>query len=121
MNEWLLLIGASLVGSVFSLIGGVLLLVTKLPVRRIQRIAVPFAAGAMLAAALLDLLPEAVEHGDSMVSTMSLVLCGFVLFFVLERFLSWFHHHHDHDAQALRRRDHSRRRPGADDRLVRLS
>lgn len=98
MNEWLLLIGASLVGSVFSLVGGMLLLMKRISVKLVQRIAVPFAAGALLAAAFLDLLPEAVEHGESLPVIMSLVLSGFVLFFVLERFLGWFHHHHDHDA-----------------------
>lgn len=96
MNEWLLLIGASLVGSLFSLIGGLLLLAKKISVQRVQRIAVPFAAGALLAAAMLELLPEAVEHTEAISVTMALVLSGFVLFFVLERFLGWFHHHHEH-------------------------
>lgn len=96
MNEWLLLIGASLVGSLFSLIGGMLLLMKRISVTKVQRVAVPFAAGALLAAALLDLLPEALHHSDSVASIMSLVLSGFVLFFVLERFLGWFHHHHNH-------------------------
>lgn len=107
MNEWLLLIGASLFGSLFSLIGGFLLLAKRLSAHRVQRVAVPFAAGALLAAAMLDLLPEAVEHSESLVVTMSLVLSGFVFFFVLERFLGWFHHHHEHGAtvpQARRRR-----------------
>lgn len=96
MNEWLLLIGASLVGSLFSLIGGVLLLMKRISVAKVQRVAVPFAAGALLAAAFLDLLPEALEHSESVMGIMSLVLSGFILFFVLERFLGWFHHHHDH-------------------------
>lgn len=98
MNEWALLISASLIGSLFSLIGGVLLLSRRLSVDRVQRIAVPFAAGALLAAALLDLLPEALEHGEAPLTVMSLVLVGFISFFVLERFLGWFHHHHSHDA-----------------------
>jgi zinc and cadmium transporter len=110
MNEWLLLIGASLAGSVFSLVGGFLLLAKRLSVHRVQRVAVPFAAGALLAAAMLDLLPEAVEHGDSLTITMSLVLSGFVLFFVLERFLGWFHHHHEHGVAAPQaKRRHSAR------------
>jgi zinc and cadmium transporter len=96
MNEWLLLLGASVIGSLFSLVGGLFLLARKLSVRRVQRIAVPFAAGALLAAAMLDLLPEAVEHGSSTISVFMLVLGGFVLFFVMERFLGWFHHHHEH-------------------------
>lgn len=96
MNEWLLLIGASLVGSLFSLVGGFLLLMKRISVEKVQRIAIPFAAGALLAAALLDLLPESLEQSDSSLLIMTLVLCGFVLFFVLERFLGWFHHHHSH-------------------------
>lgn len=96
MNEWILLIGASLVGSLFSLVGGLLLLSKKISVHRVQRIAVPFAAGALLAAAMLELLPEAVEQSEAISVTMALVLSGFVLFFVLERFLGWFHHHHEH-------------------------
>ena len=101
MNEWLLLIGASLIGSLFSLVGGMLLLARRLSATRVQRIAVPFAAGALLAAAFLDLLPEAVEHGSS-VEVFSLVLTGFVIFFVLERFLGWFHHHHEHGADMVK-------------------
>lgn len=96
MNEWLLLIAASTIGSLLSLTGGFLLLSKKISERLVQRLAVPFAAGALLAAALLDLLPEALEHGESTLRIMSLVLGGFVLFFILERFLGWFHHHHEH-------------------------
>lgn len=95
MNEWVLLLIASTVGSLFSLIGGLFLLAGKLSVAKVQRVAVPFAAGALLAAALLDLLPEALEHDSTPLMVMTFALCGFVLFFVLERFLGWFHHHHD--------------------------
>lgn len=101
MNDWLLLIGASLAGSIVSLVGGVLLLVKQMRVSRVQRIAVPFAAGALLAAAFFDLLPEAVENGKSLSGIMALVLAGFVMFFVLERFLGWFHHHHDHGSSSV--------------------
>ncbi len=97
MTEWLQLLGASLFGSLFSLIGGVLLLTKRIAVEKVQRVAIPFAAGAMLAVALLDLLPEAVEKSSSLHWTMAIVISGFVLFFTLERFLGWFHHHHDHD------------------------
>lgn len=97
MNEWLLLIAASVAGSLISLIGGILLLTKKLNVEKVQRVAIPFAAGALLAAAFLDLLPEAFSHAESTSETAVLVLSGFVLFFVLERFLGWFHHHHDHN------------------------
>lgn len=109
MNEWLLLVVASFVGSLFSLVGGMLLLAKRLSVERVQRFAVPFAAGALLAAAFLDLLPEAIEEGGDSLDIMALVLTGFVVFFILERFLGWFHHHHDHssDTKASQPRRHS--------------
>ncbi len=95
MNDWLLLLAAALFGSVISLVGGVYLLYGKWGAQKLQRIAVPFAAGALLAAAFVDLLPEAMEGGDT--HTVSLVvLLSFLAFFLLERTLSWFHHHHEH-------------------------
>lgn len=94
-SGWLLLLIGALGGSLFSLIGGFLLLAKRFDNHKIQLIAVPFAAGALLAAAFADMLPEAVEHGE--IETVSLVvLIGFLAFFCLERFLGWFHHHHEH-------------------------
>jgi zinc and cadmium transporter len=93
--DWLLVIIASLGGSLFSLIGGLLLLSKKLSVSRVQRVAIPFAAGALLAAAFMDLLPEAFEEASAL-TVSTIVLVGFVIFFIFERFLGWFHHHHAH-------------------------
>lgn len=94
MSEWLILIAAVLTGGLLSLIGGIYLLYGKIGSRTLQRIAVPFAAGALLAAAFLDLLPEAIEQGEAS-QVLVLALAGLVVFFVLERSLAWFHHHHD--------------------------
>jgi len=94
-NDWFLVILASIGGSVFSLVGGFLLLSKKLSVSRVQRVAIPFAAGALLAAAFIELLPEAVEESGALRASAT-ILVGFVLFFTLERFLGWFHHHHAH-------------------------
>lgn len=96
MNEWILLIAAALFGSIISLAGGLYLLYGKWGAQKLQRIAVPFAAGALLAAAFIDLLPEAMDGSD--VHMISLVvLMSFLLFFLLERTLTWFHHHHEHE------------------------
>ena len=100
-NGWFLLILCALVGSLFSLIGGVLLLSRKIDERKVQIVALPFAAGALLAAAFADMLPEALEHSEA--KTVSLVvLVGFLVFFCLERFLGWFHHHHEHGTDVHR-------------------
>ncbi len=94
MGNWLLLLAVVTVGSLASLVGGLYLIYGKRGVGKLQKAAVPFAAGALLAAAFLDLLPEAGEiDGQQAVAFWTLV--GFVAFFILERSLGWFHHHHD--------------------------
>lgn len=103
MSDWLILLAAVTAGSVLSLIGGLYLLYGKKGVKTLQRLAVPFAAGALLAAAFLDLLPEALEH-DSADTVLRLALIGLVIFFVLERSLSWFHHHHEEDSDHVKGR-----------------
>lgn len=86
----------SLLGGVISLIGGLILLSRKRWADGLSKYAMPFAAGALLAAVFLDLLREGVEEAEAGTVLMS-CLVGVVLFFFAERFLRWFHHHHNHD------------------------
>lgn len=58
-------------------------------------LALPFGAGALLAAAFFDLLPESFELAEPR-SLLLWALVGFIGFFLLERTASWFHHHHEH-------------------------
>lgn len=106
MNDWVLLIAAALFGSVISLAGGVYLLYGKWGVKKLQRIAVPFAAGALLAAVFVELIPHAMEGSDAHMISL-IMLLAFLGFFLLERTLSWFHHHHEHDATGGHRRNAS--------------
>lgn len=87
---------ATLAGSIVSLVGGLLLLRAKKRRQAAILLTLPFGAGALLAAAFFDLLPEAFELGDPR-ELLFWTLAGFTLFFVLERSASWFHHHHEHD------------------------
>ncbi|RYX78426.1 ZIP family metal transporter [bacterium] len=93
------LILAIIIGSSISLAGGALLFTTKKRRSQAILIAMPFGAGALLAAAFFDLLPESFEMGDPQ-SLLLWTLGGFLLFFLLERFAGWFHHHHEHDSSA---------------------
>ena len=86
----------SLIGGVFSLVGGALLLSRQNTALALARYGTPFAAGALLAAALFDLLPESIELMAEGAATRW-VLVGIVLFFLLEHFLQWFHHTHQHE------------------------
>jgi zinc and cadmium transporter len=89
----------SLIGGVLSLVGGVLLLSKKSTADGLAKYATPFAAGVLLAAALTNLIPEALETADDVSIVMKYVLAGILFFFFLERFLRWFHHHHADDSK----------------------
>lgn len=86
----------TLIGSIVSLIGGILLLIQKKFALSISHYLSSFAAGALLSAAFFDLLPEAAEYMEDSGIDINLplwVLIGILTFFLLERFI---HHHHDH-------------------------
>ncbi|MFA6955186.1 MAG: ZIP family metal transporter [Thermoanaerobaculia bacterium] len=85
----------SLAGSLLSMVGGFIVLSRGGLAERVSRIAAPFAAGALLGTAFLDLLPEAAESGGPEVGAWALV--GMLVFFFLERFVLEFHHQHTHE------------------------
>lgn len=93
---WQLFILAT-IGSVISLAGGILLLANRRLAARLALISAPFAAGALVAAAFYDLLPEAVETATEPSNVLLMAAVGVLLFFLLERRLKWFHHHHEHE------------------------
>ena len=86
----------TLIGSVVSLIGGVLLLIKEKFALKISHYLSAFAAGALLATAFFDLLPESFEHMEELGMDINIplwALIGILAFFILERFI---HHHHSH-------------------------
>jgi len=96
MADYGIVLFYSLIGGVFSLVGGMLMLSRKKLADRLAKYATPFAAGALLAAVFLDLLKDGLEESSADTVLMS-CLIGVILFFLAERFLHWFHHHHQHE------------------------
>lgn len=91
----------SFLSSIASLIGGVILLGRKKLADNLLHLLAAFAAGTLLGTAFFDLLPEAlVQHADP--NILSWALLGIIGFFLLERFINWFHHHHEHDSSVGR-------------------
>lgn len=82
-------------GSVVSLVGGIILLIREKWVLKTSHILMSFAAGVLLGTSFFDLLPEALEMGKN-VDIFFWALVGMLFFFLLERFFYWFHHHHEH-------------------------
>lgn len=88
-------------GSIVSVIGGVMLLISEKTTLKFSHLLASFAAGSLLGAAFFDLLPEASHEGEGLgIDIFLWTLIGFLFFFILERFVHWFHHHnHNHLAK----------------------
>ncbi|MFQ5620612.1 MAG: ZIP family metal transporter [Candidatus Nanoarchaeia archaeon] len=76
--------------SLISLIG---VFITSSLKKEPMHLMVSFAAGALLGAAFLDLIPEGLEHVKDDSLFFYYLLGGFLLFFVLEKFIYWYHCH----------------------------
>lgn len=89
----------SLIGGAFSLVGGMALLWKPKFTNRFIIPLVSFGAGAFMSAALLDILPEAVESVSEPHPVFMAALAGFLLFFAVERFVMKYLRTHDHDGK----------------------
>ena len=91
--------------SLISFIGILTLVLKERFLNRFILIFVAFSAGALIGGSFLDLIPEAVSRiGISEISLLKIFLFlifGFCLFFILENFLSW-HHHHGQDHREVK-------------------
>lgn len=83
-------------GSIGALIGGLILISKEKFALKISHFLASFAAGVLLGTAFFDLLPEATHQAEETGINIHLwVLIGIIVFFLLERFIHWFHHHED--------------------------
>ena len=90
-----------LIGSL-SLIGLFMISIREKTLDKILFILVAFATGTILASALFDLIPESIHHLEELNSSGAgiaenlvflFIIFGFVIFFIIERFIYWFHGH----------------------------
>lgn len=92
MNNLIIILGASFAVSVVSLVGIFFFFGRKNADENLFLI-VPFSAGAMLASAFFNLLPEAIEEYGFSEGILQMTVLGIVVFFVIEKFIHWHHHH----------------------------
>lgn len=84
--------------SAIAFIGALTLFLKQELLNKVLLILVSFSAGALIGGAFLHLIPEAIikvgiEEGEILKVFLYLIF-GFAVFFILEQFISW-HHHHD--------------------------
>ncbi|MFA6078816.1 MAG: ZIP family metal transporter [Candidatus Omnitrophota bacterium] len=88
-------VGASITVSLISLIGVVSLLFNEKFLRKLLILLIGFSAGGLIGGAFLNLLPESLEHCRDIREVFVYVIAGFILFFILEKYLFWRHCHDD--------------------------
>jgi zinc and cadmium transporter len=87
------IIGSGLLMSAIALVGGITTIVAEETLRKFLLPLVALAAGSMLGGALFHLLPMSIDRLGNHTGVYLALICGFVVFFVLEQFLHWHHCH----------------------------
>ncbi|WP_324778835.1 ZIP family metal transporter [Thiobacillus sedimenti] len=103
MSTLAAILGATVAGSVLSLVLAALIAFSARP--SWVPVLVSYAIGALLGAALLEVLPEAVEMGGDVKTVAQALLGGILLFFLLEKLVLW-RHCHDEGCEAHVAHDH---------------
>lgn len=84
---------ASIIVSLLSFIGAVTLFLNEKILQRILLALVGFSAGSLIGGAFLHLLPESFNQKCDYLLPFGIVISGFTLFFIMEKFLLWRHCH----------------------------
>jgi zinc and cadmium transporter len=89
------IVGSTFLISLIAWIGVLTLFLNDELLDRLLLVLVAFAAGGLIGGAFLHLLPRAIrEYGSAdTLSPFLYLLVGFCLFYVLEQFIHWHHHH----------------------------
>lgn len=92
---WILIATFSI--SLIAFIGALTLFLKEKILDKILLLLVAFSAGALIGGAFLHLIPEAVNRvgikENSILEIFLYLIFGFCIFFVLEQFIRWHHHH----------------------------
>jgi len=92
MSTLLWVIAATALNSLVALVGAAGLACSRKTLDKVLHALVGFSAGSLLAGAFFHLLAESLEEMQVM-EAFYLVFAGFILFFLVERFLHWHHCH----------------------------
>lgn len=88
-----LIIITTILISLFSFIGVLVLFLKEEILKKILLPLVSFSAGGLMGGAFFHLLPEALEKSEDVLKIFLFVVLGFILFFILENYIKWHHHH----------------------------
>ncbi len=95
LETLLFILLATLINGLVGLVGIVAVGLKEKTLHKILIILVAFSAGALLSGAFFHMLAESMEVLGSMLA-FGYVMVGFIVFFIMERFLHWHHCHEGH-------------------------
>jgi zinc and cadmium transporter len=97
MFELVYIILATIIVSLISFVGVITLILKETLLNKILLVMIGLSAGALMGGAFLHLLPETVESAEkfnlNLIFLFLFVLIGFIIFFIIEKFLHWRHCH----------------------------
>jgi zinc and cadmium transporter len=97
MTTLFFIILATVLISLVSFVGALTLFLKEKILNKILLFLVAFSAGALLGGAFLHLLPESLmlagPEEEKIIEVFLYSILGFCLFFVMEQFIKWHHHH----------------------------
>ena len=96
----LYIIGSTFLISLIAFVGVLTLFLKEKLLDKLLLVLVSLSAGALIGGAFLHLLPEAIlkvgADADALLNIFLYLLLGFCIFFILEQFIRWHHHHGCH-------------------------
>ena len=96
----LYILGSTFLISLIAFVGVLTLFLKEKLLNKILLVLVSLSAGALIGGAFLHLLPEAIlkvgADADAILNIFLYLLLGFCIFFILEQFIRWHHHHGCH-------------------------
>ncbi len=93
LTIWLYTLGSVTAVSLVSLIGVATLALNEKRLRKILFLLVALAAGALFGDVIFHILPELFSENKSPLTAGLGIISGLLVFFMLEKFLHWRHHH----------------------------
>ena len=93
MSTLLWIILATVIDGLAALVGALTLSLKKDTFNKILMALVAFSAGALIAGAFFHIMPESLEEGVEPMPLFMIVILGFAVFFIFEKFLFWHHCH----------------------------
>jgi len=93
MSTFTWIVGSTFVMSLLAWVGLIVVAFKEETLKKLLLPLVAFSAGALMGGGCLHLIPEAIARIGPRMGGFVWVLLGFSLFFLMEQFLAWHHHH----------------------------